>query len=59
MMIRFGLSMATDSGTVYMVEEPLNFSHFSVVIAPAPMLTTPMLLERLVKAVPVSSAYSR
>lgn len=49
--------MATASGTVYMVEDPLNFSHFSVVMAPAPMLTTPMLLSRVVKACPVSSAY--
>ncbi len=57
--MRLGLSMATASGTVYMVEEPLNFSHFSVVMAPAPMLTTPMLLSRVVKAWPVSSAYIR
>ena len=59
MMMRLGLSMATASGTVYMVEDPLNFSHFSVVMAPAPMLTTPMLLFREVKAWPVSSAYIR
>ena len=57
MMMRWGLSIATASGTVYIVEEPLNFSHFSVVIAPAPMLTTPMLLSTDAKAVPVSSAY--
>ena len=57
MMMRAGLSMATASGMVYMAEEPLNFSHSSVVMAPAPMLTTPMLLFSVVKAWPVSSAY--
>ena len=57
MMMRWGLSMATASGMVYMAEEPLNFSHSSVVMDPAPMLTTPMLLFSVVKACPVSSAY--
>ena len=51
--------MATASGTVYIADEPLNFSHFREVIDPTPMLTTPMLLFRLVNAVPVSLAYSR
>ena len=54
--MRLGFSIATASGTV---DEPLNCSHFSVVMAPAPMLTTPMLLASVVKAVPVSSAYIR
>ena len=57
MMMRLGLSIATASGMVCMVEEPLNFSHFNEVMAPAPMLTTPMLLFSEVKACPVSSAY--
>ena len=59
MMMRLGLSMATASGTVYIADEPLNFSHFREVIDPTPMLTTPMLLFRLVNAVPVSLAYSK
>ena len=57
MMMRLGFSIATASGTVYMVDEPLNCSHFSVVMAPAPMLTTPMLFFSVENAVPVSSAY--
>ena len=57
MMIRFGLSLATASGMVYIWLSPLNCSHFRVVIAPAPILTTPMLFFSEVKAVPVSSAY--
>ena len=57
MMMRLGLSMATASGTVYIADAPLNFSHFRVVMEPAPMLTTPMLFFSVENAVPVSSAY--
>ena len=57
MMIRRGFSLATASGMVYIWLSPLNCSHFRVVMAPTPMLTTPMLFFRDVKAVPVSSAY--
>ena len=55
--MRCGFSMATASGTVYMVDDPLNCSHFRLVMAPAPMLTTPILLASVVNAWPVSSAY--
>ncbi len=57
--MRLGLSMATALGTVYILEEPVNCSHSSVVMAPAPMLTTPILLAEVVNALPVSSAYKR
>ena len=57
MRMRLGLSMATASGMVYIWLYPTNCSHFSVVMEPTPMLTTPMLLSSVVKALPVSSAY--
>ena len=57
--MRWGLSIATALGTVYILDEPVNCSHSSVVMAPAPMLTTPMLLSEVVNALPVSSAYKR
>ena len=57
MIMRLGSNLATASGMVYRVLSPLNFSHFRVVMEPAPMLTTPMLFFSVENAVPVSSAY--
>ena len=51
------LPLAPVRGTVWVADEPLNFSHCNVVMASTPMLTTPMLLSSVVNALPLSSAY--
>ena len=48
MMMRCGCRILTASGMVTALLMPENSSHFSVVIAPTPMLTTPMLLRMVV-----------